>query len=509
MKNKILILLLCCFGFLTSCSEWLEVESKKEISAELLFEEGVGFRNALNGIFQDCGKSGLYGKSLSWGALSAIAQTYDLVETKDEIYYFKDFKYNNDANMISIYSNWWNSMYNIIANINTLLAHIEDADPSIFAEGEKEKNLIKGEALAMRAFLHFDIVRLFAPAPSQNKDFKMIPYQNVFPLKITMPQSTNDLLDCVAADLLEAKELVVQWDTIDGINNMRADAGRRFDDTRNVPAAGKFFHSRIMRMNYCAIIGMLVRTYLYKGDYTEALTWARYFYNSFMTGGEALVEGYEFFPYLAASEYSKATSTRPKKLLEEVIFGLYNANLLVEVENYYQSAKEAELKGLSLARFDKLFENDGDDYRKLYLFEDYGNEDVGELYKSFKFREIAGSSMTAIEGPVIPNMRLPEMAYALIECEYRVGDKEKALTVLNQLRRAKGPKRVLAMEDISNLDKLLDILVNDMERETIGEGQVFFMYKRLNRDFVSPKNETIAISDEKVVFEIPDSQFTN
>jgi hypothetical protein len=85
-----------------------------------------------------------------------------------------------------------------------------------------------------------------------------------------------------------------------------------------------------------------------------------------------------------------------------------------------------------------------------------------------------------------------------------------ALTYLNELRDKRGIKgRILTMDDISTLDQLLDILVNDMEREFVGEGQVFFAHKRLNRDFLSPKSEIIEITDEKVVFEIPDSQYTN
>ena len=51
---------------LTSCDEWLEINPKNEISNEQLFASGIGYRNALNGIFQDCSKPGLYGKSLSW-----------------------------------------------------------------------------------------------------------------------------------------------------------------------------------------------------------------------------------------------------------------------------------------------------------------------------------------------------------------------------------------------------------------------------------------------------------
>ena len=510
MKNKLLVLLACCFGFLTSCDDWLDVESKKEISDDVLFSQGIGFRNALNGIFQECGKPSLYGKSLSWGALSAVSQTYDVVTNQDEIFYFKEFRYNENTNMISTYSTWWTGMYNIIANINTMLAHIEDTDPKIFNEGEKEKNLIKGEALAMRAFLHLDIVRLFAPAPVKNKDFKMIPYQDVYPLKITMPQTTEKLLDRIAEDLLAAKDLVADWDTINGIQQLYPGTPyRRFADG-NTPAAGTFFQYRLMRMNYPAIIGMLVRTYLYKGDYENALEYARYFYNTFMTRGTTLLQGGELalYPYAPASDFTKGLATREKKVLDEALFALYYPDLIETVENYYESAEETELKGLSLARIDEIYDGEEDDYRKVYLIDNYGGEDM-TLWRSLKYREVGGAQDTK-EGTVIPNLRMTEVVYALIECEYRIGDKTMALSYLNELRDKRGIKgRTLTMDDISTLDQLLDILVNDMEREFVGEGQVFFAHKRLNRNFLSPKSEIIEITDDKVVFEIPDSQYTN
>lgn len=507
MKNILLVLLFCFLGFLTSCDDWLEVESKKEISAELLFTEGVGFRNALNGIFQECGKPSLYGKSLTWGALSAVSQTYDKVTVEDEIFYFKDFKYNEQASMISTYSAWWDGMYKIIANINAMLAHIEDADPSLFAEGEKEKNLIKGEALAMRAFLHLDIVRLFAPAPSKNKDFKMIPYQDVFPLKVTMPKTTDELLARVADDLLAAKELVVQWDTIDGINQLMPGSPHRRYASGNTPKAGTFFQYRLMRMNYPAIIGMLVRTYMYKGDYANAWYYAKHFYNTFMPNGTTLIkdsdgEGMALYPYQPSSHYAES-----KKVLDEVLFALYYPDLLENVENYYRQAKEEEKEGLSLARIDAMYEGEEDDYRKVNLIENYGGDDI-TLWKSLKYREI-GSDPNS-EGGIIPILRMAEVVYALIECEYRLGDKNQALTYFNELRDKKGIKGVTyTMDDISSLDRLMDLLVKDMERETIGEGQMFYMHKRLNRDFTSPKGEIITITDEKVVFEIPESQYTN
>ena len=510
MKNKLLILVLCISGCLASCDKWLEINPKNEIASEQLFATGIGYRNALNGIFQECGKPSLYGKSLSWGALSAVTQTYDKVTTKDEIYYYKEFEYDYNSSMTGTYSGWWSGMYNIIANINNLLANIENANPDMFDRGEYEKNLITGEALAMRAFLHLDIVRLFAPAPVKNKNFKMIPYHDTYPSKFTMPQTTDTLLTRITEDLKKAFPLVQAWDTLYGINDIN-----RYNNSRcnGASSYGAFFGYRALRMNHMAIVGMLIRAYLYQGDYQNALQYARFFFNRYMTGGNNPIRGnMVIYPYAAKSDYTGVGSNfKMKKTGNELVFGLSNAKLIEIVEDYYLAANEAENKGLSLANVDWLFENDGDDYRRLYLIEEYGMPDVNtgkNPLRSIKYRSYPGNPDNG-EGHFIPNFRMTEAVYALIECEYRVGDKEVALARLNELRKAKGAKRVLTMDDISTLDELLDILVNDMARETLGEGQMFFTYKRLNRAFPDPTGAMIEPTDERMVFEIPQNQYVN
>ena len=65
------------------------------------------------------------------------------------------------------------------------------------------------------------------------------------------------------------------------------------------------------------------------------------------------------------------------------------------------------------------------------------------------------------------------------------------------------------MDDINTLDKLLDIVVNDMARETLGEGQIFFTYKRLNRAFPDPTGAMLEPTDKRMVFEIPQNQYVN
>jgi len=216
MKDKLLILFVCLASFLASCDAWLEINLEDEISSEHAFSKGSGYRSVLNGIFQECGKEDLYWKALSSGVLSADSQTYVTISTNDEMLYYSRFAYNENSDAIGLYEGWWTGMYNLIANLNNLLVNIETADSKIFEYEELEKNLIKGEALALRAFLHLDIVRLFAPSPAVNKNFKMIPYQDTFPSRFTMPQTTDSLLTCITDDLLKAMPLVAAWDTTEG-----------------------------------------------------------------------------------------------------------------------------------------------------------------------------------------------------------------------------------------------------------------------------------------------------
>ena len=48
--------------------------------------------------------------------------------------------------------------YEIIANVNTLLEYI-DIQNNVLTEDEED--LYKGEALGLRAFIHFDLIRLW------------------------------------------------------------------------------------------------------------------------------------------------------------------------------------------------------------------------------------------------------------------------------------------------------------------------------------------------------------
>lgn len=486
--KKILIIVCLQVGLLCSCNKWLDIDPVNQIGKDELFEEESGFQNALNGIYQKLAESDLYGKNLSWGALSFMEQDYDLNYAYDYTdALMGNFEYNEVDYSLLLIDNVWSGLYNAIANCNLLLKEISEVSPSLFAMDTIAKDLITGEAYALRAFCHLDLLRLFAPAPVVDGQVALVPYQASYPSEITTPLSTEETIDLIIEDLLKAKDLVAYHDTIYNKAGMAYKQASLFEGVYvNMIKGGDFYNKRGYRLNYCAIIGLLARAYLYKGDIDNALLYAQHFYDRFYNGNK-------WFAFSSSTNYTTTLPYKQKKYLDECLFAFYNANLLLEVESYYATSTYSECR---LADYEGLFANDGDDWRS-YLFS------TDNAHYIYKYREVNNYSVDDVEGLAIPVLRLSEIYYTLIECNYLKGNVEEALRLLNELRSKKGCKRQIT--SINGISDLYEILINDARREFVGEGQLFFMYKRLNRD-IKVAGGVITATEERMVWDIPDSQ---
>ena len=143
---------LCCGLVLlmfASCNDWLDVEPKSQVKDKDLYSSESGFKEALAGVYSIMTQEYLYGKELTFGMLGVLAQEWDNLPTDytDD----KDYKYENTKPEVRIDS-VWNGLYNAVANANKLLEEI-DGKKSVFSGVNYD--VIKGEALALRAFLHF------------------------------------------------------------------------------------------------------------------------------------------------------------------------------------------------------------------------------------------------------------------------------------------------------------------------------------------------------------------
>ena len=185
-----------------SCNAWLDVTPENAIADDDLFSTGFGYRNALNGIYTNLASDELYGKQLSWGFLSAISQQYNQkAGTISPMYADASELIYNTVDTEPVVTAIWEKGYKVIANLNKLIENIRSTDISLFEYGEEEKNLIYAEALSLRAMMHFDLLRLFAPATATNPSGSYLPYRDKYEAAVVEKCTVTDFIEKVLVHL--------------------------------------------------------------------------------------------------------------------------------------------------------------------------------------------------------------------------------------------------------------------------------------------------------------------
>ncbi len=251
MNTKSYILILLSGLLLISCGEWLDVLPKSEVDEKEMFETANGYQSSLTGIYINMGSAELYGANLTLTLTEPLGQQYSINENEPEREKWKNFDYTTkdaENNLLKV----WSKMYNNIVNCNLLISHLREEERHLFETGGKE--ILLGEALGLRAYMYFDLVRMFNESRGVDPDSKKVPYKTDFGLNIGTSFKTDEILDFLLNDLTEARELLQNTDPI---------TGKSF---RN-----KYLnYDRNQRMNYYAICGLMARIYLYRGDYRKA-----------------------------------------------------------------------------------------------------------------------------------------------------------------------------------------------------------------------------------------------
>ena len=149
----------------SSCKEWLKVDSEDRIMEDALFQSESGFFTALNGVYVHLLNTNLYGRTLTAGTFDILAQYYDTTKPLNSHTYRSLANFELQAKKDAV-ADTWKEAYFLIANINTILEHCEN-DRSVLSESNYE--LIKGECLALRAMLHFEMFRIFGIPTNREK----------------------------------------------------------------------------------------------------------------------------------------------------------------------------------------------------------------------------------------------------------------------------------------------------------------------------------------------------
>ena len=176
MKQIIYILLTTTMLGLMSCSDWLDVSPKTSIPTDKQFESESGFKDALTGIYLKLGTTTLYAGDLTYAYLDELAGLYsDYPGYNTNAVFDQSIVFDYENMFLSKKNGIYSTMYNIIANINNFLEYVDKNKDVLVTERYYET--MKGEALGLRAFLHFDLLRMFGPVYKEHPASKAIPYR--------------------------------------------------------------------------------------------------------------------------------------------------------------------------------------------------------------------------------------------------------------------------------------------------------------------------------------------
>lgn len=459
---------------LTSCNNWLDVELDNKVDDDKLFSTAQGFKEALAGVYSELSKSDMYGQRLTMEYIDLCAQYYSYSSVSATYEYWKDFDYQNSGVKNTIAS-FWSRLYRNIGQLNCIL---EWTDKNRDVLSESERNQIRGEALGLRAYLHFDLYRLFSPDVKYSPKADGIPYNKEFGVSLPPMYSAEEVVQLVINDLKEAETCL----TDDPITTVvpyeiksPVEGGADVVDAAAKDQADQY----VARMNLYGVKAMLARAYQARGEYTKAIEQAK----------EVIECGK--FRLLDFSSVDQSETNVDLLFSDEHIFSLRNRELDVYSKNLHQqkvSGGVTTMTPLPFSETSALYESNNDDVRYAKWF------DLGTFVKFVP-------DSTNVYSEKMPMIKLSEMYLLIAECAYHT-DKETALEYINELR----DHRIRNNQHWTYLTQ--NYILEEMKREYIGEGQLWYVYKRNNFSLPghSASGGEIEASDKIYVFPFPDAE---
>ncbi|MBR5476427.1 MAG: RagB/SusD family nutrient uptake outer membrane protein [Bacteroidaceae bacterium] len=470
---KYIIICLSALTITTSCDDFLNITPDGQVKRDPQLSYPEGIEDALYGAYSQLRSTSLYGQELHFSTLELLAN--DLwCKDNDATDAMCSYNY-ADSRVQDVFEAMWTEMYKNISNVNSIL------DAPLVKNADKDDypyNIYKGEALGLRAFMHFDLVRLFAEQITVNPDAAGIPYQKEFSLNTPTFESLQKNYEHILDDLLTAE-------------TMLANEGEYVNTTN-------FMKDRQIHINLYAVKALLARVYFTMGNYTEALKYAK---DVIENSGRTLTTKTKVNGDLAGV----LSST-------ESLFGVYfsgfytqaHAKLYLTTSYYSYDLREG---------FMDIFEENlvGQDYRTIsyFTYVEYGKEQKPRLSKLVDPYELNNnvSSRPAELILGINMIRLPEMYYIVSEILLE-SDYDKALYYFDEVIKNRGLDPFSSRSTNNTLTQ--EVLNKERFKEYLGEGQTFFNMKRQNLPIVSYDGKTTyQPSKEMYVVPVPDIESEN
>ncbi len=467
-KYKYLFGLACVVLFTTSCHKFFDVQPEDQYTEEQVFGNENAIQQFMNGLYFNMASANLYGASLSTTTVELMAQRYNVTAANITGYpQLQQYTYTN-ATVMSIFDRIWTSAYANITKANLLMKGVEKAvGQNVISQSHAD--ILHGEALAIRAMLHFDMLRLFGPVYATNAGDSSIPYYSQADGNTRPILPAKQIIDSVVADLTAAKQLLAQDPVI----------------SNGIVMNNDFYNGyRNLRFNYYAVSALQARVMLYGNNPTDAKQAAL----------QAL-EGEKWFPWLPTDSINN--NARPDRIFStEMMFGIYDPAMYTNYTTYF--APELSVDNILTsfpARLTATFEGNENDYRYPSTWIVAGSDNIR---KFFKYADPTDKTKSWRFN--LPLIRKSEMYYILAETDATV-----ARSRMDSVRRHRN------LDPMSATAVIATEIQKEYQKEFFGEGQLFFYYKRTNKPTIPSAvsgTATIAMNATKYVVPKPLSETT-
>ena len=455
MRKHIYILILSLIVF-SGCS-FLDINPKGEVIDDDMFTTDEGYQDALYGVYASLDNSELYGRRVSLVYPEAMAQNFYAKGSSPADYMaYGQF----DIGIArTAYNGYWSQAYVVIGYINNIINNLEENDLKAIRHGD----LYLGEALALRAMMHFDLARYFAVhinSTDEEAKKKAIPYVTKYSFEITPFFSIEEVYEKCINDLKRAEVLLEEDREL--ITYPRSNHGTTFFDCR-------FIHA-----NLYAAQALLARIYRMKNDIDNTAEYARKVIDSVM------------FPLMSQNDFIQTENGVLN--MKETIFGLYSTDYAKNCYDILGKTSTTDFLTLN-SDFASLFTEsqgptpEGTDLRFSAWFGSTVNVSpaciklINDIYLQYSdgAGDYSGNSVLGYSF-----IRIPEMYYIMAEALLDK-DPQTAMAYFDQVIESRG--MVKFAERAENKITGEDIYI-ERRKEFFGEGQQWFNMKRLKKDIV-------------------------
>lgn len=425
MKKIIYILTFAAGSYLvTGCKKsYLDLKPYDQVALDIAITTEGDMQAATNGIYSGLRNNTLYGRDIQLRADLLADNIY--ISATNSNRFIEYFQVNYNALSASVSGNW-NSSYATILRANNVINSALTGNANI--------NQYRGEALAMRALVYFDLVKQYAKpyaAATAATDLGVPLVLTYDPTVKPKRNTVQEVYDQIEKDLQAAIPLL----------------------TDRAPYSAGYANKNTAK-------ALLARLYQFKGDWAKALTNAQDVINN---GGYSLTTLANYAAYWAN------TNLRTDK--QETIFELGfdpNGNAGLESLPYFFSQVGY-----------------GDGLATDELFQTYSATDLRRALMVDAVR--GGKNVKVINkypnnnNYTIKVVRLSEVYLIAAEASYQTGNIAQALTYLNQV----ASRRDAAFAGYASAGaQVLEDILTERRKELAFEGHRYWDLARYNRDVV-------------------------